>query len=229
MADPKDPDWLGDLRWQGYPRLQPVADLSSRVKPEDPGDPAVTPRAPGAPGGRLEDLAQENESLRSRLDRLLRLAAEFERRLEDAGRRYEDALLEAESRETGLRLEKERLEGERDGAKAEAERRAAHERALEGELGLERARREQCERELAEARRRLELLEAEAGRFKQLHAETAGAVAELRRQASSQSERLLQAKSLTDQDVMLLRQELREFLAKFHRLTDPPSPPAGPA
>ncbi len=220
MAAPKD-DWLGDLRWQGYPRLQPVADLAGKV---DPGDPVVPPR-PGEPPLRLEELAKENEILRSRLDRLLRMALEFERRLEDAGRRYEDALLEAESRETALRLEKERIEGERDGARAEAERRAAHEGALDGFLNLERGRREIAERDLAEARRRLELLEAEAGRYKQLHAETSGAVGELRRQASASSERLLQAKSLTDQDIALLRQEMREFLAKFHRLTDPPTPP----
>ncbi|MDX6767897.1 MAG: hypothetical protein SF051_00070 [Elusimicrobiota bacterium] len=220
MAPHKD-DWLGDLRWQGYPRLQPVADLAGRV---DPGDPVVPPR-PVEPPARLEDLAKENEVLRARLDRLLRLALEFERRLEDAARRYEDALLDAESRETALRLEKERVEGERDGARAEAERRAAHEGALDGFLNLERGRREVAERDLAEARRRLELLEAEAGRYKQLHAETAGAAAELRRQASAASERLLQAKALTDSDVALLRQEMREFLAKFHRLTDPPSPP----
>ena len=224
MASPKDPDWLGDLRWQGYPRLESIPDLASRV---DTGDPAVPEKAPAGPSPRLEDLVKENENLRSRLDRLLRLAMEFERRLEDAGRRYEDALIEAETRETGLRLEKERLEGERDGAKAEAERRAARERGLEGELGLERARREKAERDLAEARRRLELAEAESGRYRQLHAENAGAVAELRRQASTQSERLLQAKALTDQDMILLRQEMREFLAKFHRLTDsePPQPP----
>lgn len=224
MASPKDPDWLGDLRWEGYPRLQPVADLSGRVKPEDPGDAAVTPR-PAAPAGRLEDVVKENESLRARLDRLLRLASEFERRLEEAGRRYEDALLEAEARETGLRLEKERLEGERDGARAEAERRAAHEGALDGFLSLERARREAAERELETLRRRVELAEGDAARYKKLHAEAAGALGELRRQASASSERLVQAKALTDQDVALLRQEMREFLAKFHRLTDPPSPP----
>lgn len=214
-------DWLGDLRWQGYPRLQPVADLAGQV---DPSDPALPPR-PGQAPQRLEELAKENEALRARLDRLLRLASEFERRLEEAGRRYEDALLEAEARETGLRLEKERLEGERDGARAEAERRAAHEGALDGFLNLERARREAAERELDGLRRRVELAEAEASRYKKLHAETAGAVGELRRQASAQSERLVQSKALTDQDVALLRQEMREFLAKFHRLTDPPQPP----
>lgn len=219
MAAPKDSDWLGDLRWQGYPRLQPVADLTARTAPETP----VPPRG-GAPPSRLEDVVAQNEALRVRLDRLLRLAYEFERRLEEAGRRYEDALLEAEARETAARLERERVEGERDGAKAECERRAAHERAQEGELGVERARREQAERELAEARRRLELLEAEVGRYRRLHAEQAGAVAELRRQASAHSERLVQSQALSDRDVTLLRQEMREFLAKFHRLTDPPEP-----
>lgn len=221
MSAPKD-DWLGDLRWQGYPRLDPVSDLAGRV---DPSDPALPPR-PALTGGRLEDLAKENELLRSRLDRLTRLAQEFERRLEEAGRRYEEALLEAEARETGLRLEKERLEGERDGARAEAERRAAHEGALDGFLNLERGRREAAERELDTLRRRVELAEADADRYKKLHAETSGAVGELRRQAGAQSERLLQAKALSDQDVALMRQELRDFLAKFHRLTDPPpSPP----
>jgi HAMP domain-containing protein len=214
-------DWLGDLRWQGYPRLDPVADLASKV---DPGDPAIPPR-PGRGPERVEDLAKENEQLRSRLDRLLRLASEFERRLEEAGRRYEDALLEAESRETGLRLEKERLEGERDGARAEAERRAAHEGALDGFLSLERGRREAAERELDGLRRRVELAEADARRYQKLHAEAAGALGELRRQASVSTEKLVLSKALTDQDVALLRQEMREFLAKFHRLTDPPQPP----
>ncbi len=222
MASSKDPDWLGDLRWQGYPHLKPIADLAGRV---DLRDPVVPPPSEAGPNPRLEDLAKENEALRARLDRLLRLALEFERRLEDAGRRYEDALLEAETRETTLRLEKERVEGERDGARAEAERRAAHETMLDGFHNLERGRRENAERDLENARRRIELLEAEAGRYKQLHAEAAGALAELRRQASASAERLLQAKSLTDQDVSLLRQEMREFLAKFHRLNDPPQPP----
>lgn len=217
---PRKDDWLDDLRWQGYPKLQPVADLAGRVDPSDPALPPGTPLG----GGRLEDLAKENELLRSRIDRLTRLAAEFERRLEEAGRRYEDALLEAEARETGLRLEKERLEGERDGARAEAERRAAHEGALDGFLNLERGRREAAERELESLRRRVELAEADADRYKKLHAETAGAVGELRRQANAQSERLLQAKALSDQDVALMRQELRDFLAKLHRLTDPPPP-----
>ena len=42
----------------------------------------------------------------------------------------------------------------------------------------------------------------------------------LRRQASAQNEHLVQSKALTDEDVRMLRQEMREFLAKFHRIQD---------
>ena len=40
------------------------------------------------------------------------------------------------------------------------------------------------------------------------------------RQAAAQNAHLLQSKALTDEDIHLLRSEMREFLAKFHRIQD---------
>ena len=97
--------------------------------------------------------------------------------------------------------------------------------ARDNELALERERRADAEKSLLEARRRLVDLEAEILRSTGKCAELAGSIGELRRQADSSNARLLQAKALTDSDVQLLRQEMREFLAKFHRIQDSLPPP----
>ncbi|HXT01009.1 MAG TPA: hypothetical protein VN915_10065 [Elusimicrobiota bacterium] len=212
--DDHDLDFLGDLRWQGYPRLEPVRDVVST-----PPAAAAAPRAQ-QPDPRVAELARDNESLRARIDALGRLAAEFERRLTEAGSNYEAALLEGDSRLREAALERERLAGELDAAKAEAERTAARDAAREADLRLERERRGDAEKALLAERRRSEELEAEAARLRSETAGHAGALEELRRQASAQNERLLQAKALTDEDVRLLRSEMREFLAKFHRIQE---------
>lgn len=209
-------DWLGDLRWQGYPRLEPIRDAASQV---EAGPPA--PRAPrkGA-DARVETLARENEALRAKIDALARLTSEFERRLSDAGAAYEGAALESDSARRMAELERERLSGELSSLKAELARRESREATRESELALERERRADAEKGLLEARRRLTDLEAELARARGKAAELAGGVAELRRQADASNERLLQAKALTDEDVRILRLEMREFLAKFHRIQD---------
>jgi hypothetical protein len=85
--DEPESDWLGELRWRGYPR----------VEDEDP--PAREPRrAPVADESRAEQLAGENTALRARVAALTRLAAEFERRLADAAAACEAADLEAQER-----------------------------------------------------------------------------------------------------------------------------------
>ncbi len=215
-----DPDWLGDLRWRGYPRLDAVRDMSATAA-ASPDAPPRERRAPEPePDARLTELARENEVLRARLDGLSRLAGEFERRLSDAGASYEAAVLDAESKLRDAALERERLSGELEAARDELARSAAREAGREADLRLERERRADGERALAEARRKLEERAAESERLRAAASEQTGQLAELRRQASAQNDKLLQAKALTDEDVRLLRQEMREFLAKFHRIQE---------
>lgn len=217
-----DPDWLGDLRWHGYPRLEPMPDASARAPAGVEAPLPAAPRrpAPAAADPRAEDLARENETLRARLRELARLAGEFERRLSEAGASYEAAVLEAESKLRDAALERERLSGELSAARDELSRAEAREAGRDADLRLERERRADAERALAEARRKSEERGAQAESLRAAAAEQVGRVEELRRQAAAQNDRLLQAKALTDEDVRLLRQEMREFLAKFHRLQD---------
>ena len=210
----QDLDWLGDPRWQGYPHLTAVRDVASV-----PPDAEASRERPG-PDPRAGVLAGENEALRARIEALGRLAQEFERRLAETGAAYEGAVLQAESRVRDAALERQRLAGELDAAKAEGARLTARDAAREADLRLERERRADAEKALLEARRRAEELTLEAERLRAETAKQEGTLMELRRQASSQNEKLFQSKALTDEDVRLLRQEMREFLAKFHRLQD---------
>ena len=214
--DDKDLEWLGDLRWRGYPHLQPVRDVAFIPSTEEPPSPSVNP----APDPRLDELARENETLRARNEAMGRLAAEFERRLAEAGAAYEGAALEAESRLRDAALERQHLAGELAAAKEEGSRLTARDAGREADLRLERERRSDLDKALLGARSKAEELELEAERLRTEAAGHAGALAELRRQATTQNDRLLQAKALTDEDVRLLRQEMREFLAKFHRIQD---------
>ena len=211
--DDQDLEWLGELRWRGYPHLQPVRDVASAPPAQAPPNEAVA-------DPRLAALAAENETLRARIDALGRLAAEFERRLSEAGAAYEGAVLEGESRLRDAEFARQHLAGELDAAKAEGARLGARDSAREADLRLERERRADTEKALLAARRKAEELELEAAHLRDEASGRAGALEELRRQAASQSEHMLQAKALTDEDVRLLRQEMREFLAKFHRIQD---------
>jgi hypothetical protein len=221
MANPPDPNWLGDLRWRGYPRLEPTRDAASSAPPPGPDElPPRARRAAPTSDPRLSQLAQENEALRARLDALDRAASDFERRLADAGASYEAAVLEAESKLRDAALERERTGGELEAARAENARLDARDASREAELRLERERRADAEKALLEARRKLDERTNEAELLRAAASEQAGAISELRRQAAAQNDRLLQAKALTDEDVRLLRQEMREFLAKFHRIQE---------
>ena len=220
---PEEPaDWLGDLRWQGYPRLAPIRDAVSQAE-DAPRPPRKTADA------RIESLSRENEALRAKADALAGLAAEFESRLAEAGAAYEGAALESDSARRTAELERERILGELASVKTEVARRESRDAARETELTLERERRADAEKALLEARRRLVDLEAEILTARGRTGELSGSIGELRRQADASHARLLQAKALTDQDVSLLRQEMREFLAKFHRIQEslppPPTPP----
>lgn len=217
---PRDPspDWLGDLRWQGFPRLDPIQDLASAVTPEESVPRPAAPHRP--PIGRIEDLARENEALRAKIEALTRLAYDFERRLQEAAAAYEGAALQSDSRRRAGELESERLSGELEAAKSELSRAAAREATRDAELRLERERRSDAEKTLLEVRDRLRQLEESTLKARAHASELEGSAVELRRQADAQNERLLKAKALTDQDVALLRQEMREFLAKFNRLKE---------
>lgn len=215
MDDP-DLNFLGDLRWQGYPRLAPVRDVASAP----PVERSKPPLKSNDPDPRTAELARENESLRGRIEALSRLAGEFDRRLSEAGAAYEGAVLEAESRLRDAALERQHLAGELDAAKAENARLSARDAGREADLRLERERRADAEKALLGARRKAEELTLEAEGLRAAAAEHGGALAELRRQASAQNDRLIQSKALTDEDVRLLRQEMREFLAKFHRIQE---------
>lgn len=215
---PPDPDWLNELKWSGSPALEPQRDYSAI--PEDAPAAEPPPRGAPRPDPRLAELGRENEGLRARLDAMARLASEFEKRLSEAGIAYETALLQSESRLRDAELERQRLAGEVDALKAEGARLTARDAGREADLRLERERRADSEKALHDARRRLAAATEDAARLRAAAAEQAGAAAELRAQASAQNERLLQAKALTDQDVLLLRQEMREFLAKFHRIQE---------
>lgn len=208
-------DWLGDLRWQGYPRLMPVRDVSSAA---DQASAAPRPRKGG--DVRLETLSRENEALRAKIETLAGLAGEFERRLTEAAASYEGAALESDSARRSAELDNARLAGELESARAELARREARELSRESDLALERERRADCEKSLLEARRKLNDLESEVVAARSKGAELAGSIGELRRQAAASHDRLLQAKALTDQDVSILRAEMREFLAKFHRIQE---------
>lgn len=214
-ANDEKPDWLGELSWQGYPRLAPVRDIASAP---DAASDAPRPRKGG--DVRLESLARENEALRAKLDAFAGLASEFERRLAEAASSYEGAVLESDSARRSAELECARLAGELESARAELSRRESRELSRESDLALERERRADAEKALVEARRRVNDLETEVAAARNKAGELSGSVGELRRQAVSSNERLMQAKSLTDQDVQILRAEMREFLAKFHRIQE---------
>ncbi len=217
-------DWLGDLRWQGYPRLEPIRDTASRVEAE----PEPAPKGRTVTTARVEALARENEGLRAKIETLAGLVTEFERRLSEASSAYEGAALESDSARRSVELENARLTGELESARAELARREARELAREADLSLERDRRADAEKALFEARRRINDMEPELTATRNKGAELSGSISELRRQAAASNERLLQAKTLTDQDVQILRTEMREFLARFHRIQDTfAEPPSG--
>lgn len=223
MSQNKDSnDWLGELSWQGYPHLAPVRDIAGAV---DKAPDAPRPRR--GEDARLETLAREKEALRgeietlrTKVETLKKLASEFERSLSDAASSYEGAALESDSARRQLELEHARLTGELESARAELARREARDLARESDLALERERRADCEKSLIEVRRKLNDQESELAAARSKGAELAGSIGELRRQAAASHERLLQAKVLTDQDVQMLRAEMREFLAKFHRIQE---------
>jgi len=224
MPPNEDPnDWLGSLNWQGYPRLSPIRDVASAADKKD----LDAPRQRRVDDVRVETLAKEKEalraeaeSLRTRIGTLSGLASQFERSLSDAAASYEEAALESDSKRRTIELENARLSGELESARAELARREARDLSRESELTLERERRADCEKALLEARRRANDMESELAAARSKGAELSGSIGELRRQAAASHERLLQAKVLTDQDVQLLRAEMREFLAKFHRIQE---------
>ena len=180
MPPPDDlSDWLGDLRWQGYPRLEPVRDAAAAVDAASEASGAHRPRKAG--DARVEALARENEALRAKIETLVGLVSEFERRLSEAASSYEGAALENGSARRAAELECSRLAGELESARAEFDRTRAREAARESAFALERERRADCEKANLETRRRLNDLETELAKARGRASELEGAAAELRR------------------------------------------------
>jgi chromosome segregation ATPase len=149
-----DLGWLGDLRWQGYPHMQPMRDVVSEAAVsaapyQQPAhlEPTTDPK--------LAELARDNELLRAKIDQLTKLAGEFDRRLKEAGNAYEGAVLDVESRLRDAIFERERLNGELQAAKAESSRLTTRDATREADLRIERERRNDAEKSLAEARQEL--------------------------------------------------------------------------
>jgi chromosome segregation ATPase len=211
------PDWLSDLSWRGYPRIEPISDVSALAETDLPAR-ATRPGDSSEP--RLTELAKENEALRGRLESLTRLSREFSRHLSETASAYEGALLEIEAKLRVAAFERERLSGELEATRSEAQRLGMRDAAREADLKLERERNADAQKTLHDAQRRLEELGAQADRVRSAAAEQAGMMGELRRQAEAQNERLLRAKALTDEDVRLLRQEMRDFLAHMRQIQD---------
>lgn len=215
MTPEEEPaDWLGNLNWQGYPRLAPVRDLGSAADRDD------VPRLRKGGDVRIEAVVRENEALRAKIDALAGFASEFERRLSEAASSYEGAAFESDSARRSAELESARLAGELKSAHADLARREARELAREADLSLERERRADCEKTLLEARRRINDLESELAAARSKGAELSGSIGELRRAAAASHDRLMQAKALTDQDAQILRSEMRKLLAEFHRIQE---------
>ncbi len=216
MTPEEEPaDWLGELSWQGYPRLAPIRDVASVAGPA-----SGSPRPRKGGDVRVEAVARENEALRAKLETWAGLASEFERRLSEAASSYEGASLESDSARRSAELESARLAGELESARAQLARREARELAREADLCLERERRADCEKALLEARRRMNDLESELAAARSQGAELSGSIGELRRAAAASHERLTQAKALTDQDAQILRSDMRQLLAEFHRIQE---------
>lgn len=181
---------------------------------------------------RLEKLADERARLQQRAEaaelecrqtreRLASVQSEiaaFEAKLSRSRAAYEDhiARLEDEARRSQAQLQDLReTKGTLDGAlkRAQDDQKAAHD-----QLALERSRADAAEGQLLESRRRAAETEAKLSQQGLDLASQAGALEELRRQASVYQQRLVQSKELTDSDIMTLRQDLKMFLEEL-RLT----------
>lgn len=226
-------DWLTQFRKDVDAAVEPARganaafDLWWRGEQESVVEPRARLEAP-RPDPRLESLALEREELRRQLEdaakreRALqervgalekeRAAAEVDRsklQQELNARDAQAKLVEEQSR--ALRGDKQFLEG----AFARLEDRN---KALENEARLLHEKLAMAERSALEARAKCSDLDAELGRLRVQDALKAGALEELRKQVSVHQQNLVLKHELTDSDVNLLRQELRDFLAKLKRL-----------
>ena len=122
-----------------------------------------------------------------------------------------------------VRILAEQLQSQRQDktfAEKACERLEVRAQALEADLRQALAKSAASEQNGLEARRGLSALEPELQRLKQEGAAAQATIAELRRQASSYRERVVEFQEHTGSDVAMLRQELREFLIKVKRLID---------
>ena len=167
---------------------------------------------------RAESAELENRRTQERMAAVQSELAAFEAKLSRSRAGYEQHIssLEDAARRGEAQLHDLReMKGTLDGAlkRAQDDQKAAHD-----QLALERARAEAAESQLLEARRRAAENDKRLVQLGQDHAAQAGALEELRRQASVYQQRLLQSKELTDSDIMTLRQDLKMFLEELRLL-----------
>ncbi|HAM34984.1 MAG TPA: hypothetical protein DEB40_12030 [Elusimicrobia bacterium] len=181
---------------------------------------------------RLERVVQEKAALESQLARqkeesaLLRqrqgsfrgIAAELEAKLSRARESYESTIARLEQQAQLLEAQLQALRQDKDVLDKAFQRLEDRAQTAENESRQARERAAAAEAQLLDLRRRYDEAVGERERLRLAQASVEATVSELRRQASGYQERLVQAKEITDSDVTLLRQELREFLVKVKRL-----------
>jgi chromosome segregation ATPase len=163
---------------------------------------------------------QENDRLRQRQEESRAVQAELEAKLVRLKESQDSAVSNLREK---VRLLEEQIQAQRQDkgfAEKAFERLEVRAQALEADLRQALAKSAAAEQNGLEARRRLGELDPELQRLKQEGAAAGATIAELRRQASSYQERVVEFQEHTGSDVAMLRQELREFLIKVKRLID---------
>lgn len=228
-------EWLSQFRKDVDAAVEPAARGANAAfelwwKSEQEDIAAAPPPAfePAKPDTRLESLALEREELRRQLDDAKRREALMQERIGAMER--ERAALEVEVSQLRLLVSNSQaqaraqedqsraLRGDKAFLEGAFSRLEDRNKALENEARLLLDKLAMADRYGLEARARVTELDTELNKIRVQDAAKGGALEELRKQVSVYHERLVLKHELTDSDVNLLRQELREFLAKLKRV-----------
>lgn len=200
--------------------------------------PEASPVSLNALTEKIQSLAEEKAGLTQALEKALREAAElradhsrvsgtlaeFETKMSRAREAYETHIAKLESQVKLLDEQSKSLRGDKSFLEGAFTRLEDRNKALENETRSLIERAASAERAQLELRRQATDLQADLGQTRIEDAAKRGALEELRKQASVYQERLVLSKELTDSDVNLLRQELRDFLAKVKRINEENKP-----
>lgn len=226
-------DWLSQFRKDVDAAVEPARSANAAFelwwKNEQESVTSAPQRLePAKPDTRLESLAIEREELRRQLEDAKRRELMLQERVGSMER--ERAAAEVEISRLGLDASNSRaqlkaqedqlraLRGDKSFLEGAFARLEDRNKALENEVRLVMDKQSAAERFGLEARAKAAELEAELGKLRVQDAAKGGALEELRKQVSVYHERLVLKHELTDSDVNLLRQELRDFLAKLKRM-----------